>query len=201
MCLISEKEQRREFGCQMNNGEVNYCRFLNGDDQGIVEIIKEYKDGLILFINSYVHNIHIAEELTEDVFFSLVVKKPKFTPKHSFKTWLFTIVRNLALNALRFHSKVITTDKADVLHLQKEELNIEKAYIKKEEQILLHQCIQRLLPQYREVLYLSYFEMLPVKEIAMVTKRNTKQITNLLFRAKEALKDLLLKEGFDYEEL
>ena len=132
----------------MNNGEVNYCRFLNGDDQGIVEIIKEYKDGLILFINSYVHNIHIAEELTEDVFFSLVVKKPKFTPKHSFKTWLFTIGRNRALNALRFHSKVITTDKADVLHLQKEELNIEKAYIKKEEQILLHQCILRFLKCY-----------------------------------------------------
>jgi RNA polymerase sigma-70 factor (ECF subfamily) len=131
----------------------------------------------------------------------LVVKKPKFTPKHSFKTWLFTIGRNRALNALRFHSKVITTDKADVLHLQKEELNIEKAYIKKEEQILLHQCIQRLLPQYREVLYLSYFEMLTVKEIATVTKRNNKQITNLLFRAKEALKDQLLKEGFDYEEL
>ncbi len=185
----------------MNNGEANYRRFLDGDDQGIVEIIKEYKDALILFLNSYVHNIHVAEELAEDVFFSLVVKKPKFTPKYSFKTWLFTIGRNRAFNTLRFHSKVITTDKADVLNLQKDELDIEKAYIQKEERIHLHQCIQRLLPQYSEVLYLAYFEMLSVNDIATVTKRNTKQITNLLYRAKGALKQQLIKEGFEYEEL
>ncbi len=185
----------------MNNGEANYRRFLDGDDQGIVEIIKDYKDALMLFINSYVHNIHIAEELTEDVFFSLVVKKPKFSPKFSFKTWLFTIGRNRALNTLRFHSKVITTDKADVLLLQKDELDIEKAYIIKEDRIRLHQCIQRLLPQYSEVLYLAYFEMLSVSEIATVTKRNSKQISNLLYRAKEALKEQLIKEGFEYEEM
>ena len=52
----------------MDNGASSYRRFLDGDDEGIVEIIKEYKDGLMLFINRYVDNIHIAEELTEDVF-------------------------------------------------------------------------------------------------------------------------------------
>ena len=81
------------------------------------------------------------------------------------------------------------------------ELDIEKAYIKKEERIQLHQCIQRLLPQYSEVLYLAYFEMLTVNDIATVTKRNKKQITNLLYRAKGALKQQLTKEGFEYEEL
>lgn len=185
----------------MNNGELNYRRFLDGDDQGVVEIIKEYKDALILFLNSYVHNIHMAEELAEDVFFSLVVKKPKFTPKYSFKTWLFTIGRNRALNTLRFHHKVLLTDKADILNLQKDELDIEKAYIKKEEKIQLHQCIQRLLPQYSEVLYLAYFEALSITDIATVTKRTNKQITNLLYRAKSALKQQLTKEGFEYEEL
>ena len=60
----------------MDNGAGSYRRFLNGDDNGITEIIRDYKDGLMLFINRYVNNIHIEEELTEDTFFKLVTKKP-----------------------------------------------------------------------------------------------------------------------------
>ncbi len=36
----------------MGRGSENYRRFLDGDEAGLVEIIKEYKDGLILFLNS-----------------------------------------------------------------------------------------------------------------------------------------------------
>lgn len=49
----------------MDRGEDSYRRFLEGDDEGIAEIIRDYKDGLILYLNSYVMNIHTAEELAE----------------------------------------------------------------------------------------------------------------------------------------
>ena len=49
----------------MDNGASSYRRFLEGDDNGIVEIIRDYKDGLILFLNQYVNNIYVAEELAE----------------------------------------------------------------------------------------------------------------------------------------
>ena len=51
----------------MDNGACSYRRFLDGDDKGLVELVGEYKDGLILFLNGYVDNISVAEELTEDV--------------------------------------------------------------------------------------------------------------------------------------
>lgn len=51
----------------MDNGASSYRRFCNeGDDSGLVEIIVNYRDGLILYLNSFVGNIHIAEELAED---------------------------------------------------------------------------------------------------------------------------------------
>ena len=37
----------------MDNGASSYRRFLEGDDNGIVEIIRDYKDGLIFFLNRY----------------------------------------------------------------------------------------------------------------------------------------------------
>ncbi len=182
----------------MSNGEANYRRFLNGDDQGMVEIIKEYNDTLTLFLNGYVHNIHIAEDLAEDVFFCLVVKKPKYTSKHSFKTWLFTIGRNQAINFLRKNAKILSLENNNLKH---SEQDVEKDYIREQDKIQLHRAIQTLLPQYSEVLYLAYFELLPVREIARIVKKPEKQISNLLYRAKNALKDQLLKEGFEYEAL
>ena len=93
----------------MDNGASSYRRFLEGDDNGIVEIIRDYKDGLILFLNRYVSNIHIAEELAEDTFFKIVTRKPRFTANGSFKTWLYTVGRNIAINYARQAKKFSDT--------------------------------------------------------------------------------------------
>lgn len=68
----------------MDNGAESYRRFLDGDDGGLGEIVEAYKDGLILFLNGIVGNIYVAEELAEDAFFRLMVKKPRFSGKSSF---------------------------------------------------------------------------------------------------------------------
>ena len=38
----------------MDNGASSYRRFLDGDENGFVELVRDYKDGLILYINSFV---------------------------------------------------------------------------------------------------------------------------------------------------
>lgn len=48
----------------MDNGASSYRRFLAGDDEGLAEIVREYKDGLILYLNGYVRNLYVAEEFT-----------------------------------------------------------------------------------------------------------------------------------------
>ncbi len=59
----------------MDNGASSYRRFRdNGDESGLVEIIRDYKDGLILYLNSFVGNIYTAEELAEDTFVRLGIK-------------------------------------------------------------------------------------------------------------------------------
>jgi DNA-directed RNA polymerase specialized sigma24 family protein len=76
----------------LDNGARNYRRFLEGDDDGLVEIVREYKDGLMLFLNTYVRNITVAEDLAEDTFVRLVTKKPSFRGTSSFRTWLYAKV-------------------------------------------------------------------------------------------------------------
>lgn len=182
----------------MDNGAGSYRRFLAGDDDGFVEIVRDYKDGLTFYLYGFVRNETIAEELTEDTFFKLLVKKPRYTEKCSFKTWLYTIGRNVALDYLRHNSKNADINLDIVL---KDEENLEKNYLKEERKITVHRAMSKLKPEYRQVLHLAYFEDFNNGQTAKIMKKNKRQIENLLYRAKLSLKDELNKEGFIYEEL
>ncbi len=184
----------------MDKGEIGYRRYIGGDDSGLTEIIKEYRDSLTLYINGYVRNIFVSEELMEETFFILAVKKPKFHGKSTFKTWLFSIARNVAVDYIRKNSKSakFAIDENETLS---EETDIEKDFLKNEQNITLHRCLKKLKTEYYTVLYLTYFEGFCNSETALIMKKSKRQTENLIYRAKKALKEELLKEGFEYEEL
>ncbi|MDE5995262.1 MAG: RNA polymerase sigma factor [Oscillospiraceae bacterium] len=185
----------------MDNGASSYRRFLNGDDKGIVEIIRDYKDGLTLYLNGYVNNIFVAEELMEETFFKLVTKRPKFTGKYSFKTWLYTIGRNTAIDYIRHNGKISDSPIEDFENYLFEEESVEKSYLREERKITVHRALRQLKAEYRQILYLIYFEGFNNSEAAAVMKKSKHQIENLVYRAKMSLKSELDKEGFIYEEL
>ncbi len=60
---------------------------------------------------------------------------------------------------------------------------------------ILHFCMDEMNPDYREVLYLIYFEDMSYAQAADVTGKTVKQITNMLYRGKESLRKLLEREG------
>ena len=184
----------------MDNGASSYRRFLDGDKEGIVEIIRDYKDDLTLYLNTYTRNIGTAEELMEDVFVKLVTKKPRFNGKSSFKTWLYAIGKNIAVDHLRHVSKLSKTP-IDELQLPDEKETAEHSYIKQENKLILHTAMQKLKPQYRQVLYLIFFQELDNEQAGQVMKKTKRQIENLVYHAKQSLKAELNKEGFVYEDL
>ncbi len=186
----------------MDNGASSYRRFRDeGDESGLAEIIRNYRDGLIFYLNSFVGNIHIAEELAEDTFVLLGTKKPRDKGKGSFKTWLYTIGRNIALNYLKRNSRVTKVSIDDCLELLSEEESLEILYIKEEQKIIIHRAIRKLKPEYRQVLWLIYFEDFTNKEAAAVMKKTVHGIETLVYRARKSLKSQLEMEGFVYEKL
>lgn len=184
----------------MDNGASSYRRFLDGDDRGLAQLVSAYKDGLILYLNGYVNNLFVAEELAEDTFFRLITKKPRFSGKSSFKSWLYAIGRNVAVDHIRRNSKILDTPIENMENYLSEELSLERSYIKEERKITVHKALSQLAANYRAVLWLVYFEGFSNQEAAAVLKKSDRQIKNLLYRAKQALRSKLEKEGFVYEE-
>ena len=184
----------------MDNGASSYRRFLDGDDNGFVEIVRDYKDGLILFLDSFVRNLSISEELAEDTFVKLGIKKPRFSGKSSFKTWLYAIGRNVAVDYIRKESKRSELSIDECSNLADRQA-LEDAYLKEERRIVIHQALGKLKPEYRQVLWLTYFEELSNKEAAKVMRKSVHSIETLIYRAKQSLKQELIKEGFTYEDI
>ena len=60
---------------------------------------------------------------------------------------------------------------------------------------ILHFCMDEMNLDYREVLYLTYFEGMSYAQAAEVTGKTVKQITNMVYRGKESLRRLLEREG------
>ena len=185
----------------MDNGASSYRRFLEGDDDGIVQIIKDHKDGLMLYLNSFLLNIHLAEDLTEDTFVKLIARRPRFSGKSTFKTWLYAIGRNVALDFLRKNAKLPTVSAEEAMTLIADEADVARQYLCSERKLQVHKALKQLNDEYRQVLVLIYFEDFQNDQVASIMGKSKKQIENLVYRAKLSLKSELEKEGFVYEDL
>ena len=181
----------------MDNGASSYSRYLAGDDSALGDIVREYKDGLTIYLNSFTNNIHDAEELMEETFFKLAYKKPKYTGKSSFKTWLFSIGRNLAIDYLRRMKKKGDTSLDECSELNSG-LDIEENYIKEEQKLMIHRALKKLRSQYSQAICLTYIEGFSNSEAACIMHKSSRQMTNLLYQAKKALREELEKEGIKY---
>ena len=176
--------------------EQVYNRYLNQRDEKDIHILFErYKESHILFINSLVHNIDDAEELMIDTFAQIVAGPTMFSERSSFKTWLFSVGRNLTLMRLRRLSREFAIDVEDMIASEDLEFDI----LKNERNRQLYSALEKLKPQYREILILVYFEDMTHEEAGRVMHKNRKQIYNLVQRGQKALKDQLERMGFNNE--
>ena len=184
----------------MDNGASSYRRFLDGDKNALIDIISEYREGLVLFLSNFTGDFCLAEETAEDTFIKLYTDKPKFSGKSSFKTWIYTIGKNAAQDIIRKRSKLTEVPIDDFYSLADRE-NIESNYIISEDKKQLLRALEKLNGDYRQVLYLTFFENFSNTETAVIMGKNEKQIRNLIYRAKESLRNTMEREGFRYEKI
>ena len=149
------------------NGNECYRRFLDGEERAFDEIMDAYHDGLILFINKYIGNYSVAEELAADCFVELIVHKKRFLGNSDFKTYLYSIGRHKAIDFIRKDSKKKTVTPEEIPEVSSEE-DIEESYITDESKRELHDAIAKLPEDYKVAVYLIFFEQLSYDAAAKI---------------------------------
>ena len=80
---------------------ILYAQFLKGDELALEELIRIYSDNLVRFAYLYVKDSYLAEDVAEDTFVALFIKRKKFTSRAKFKTYLYKIAKNKCIDVLR----------------------------------------------------------------------------------------------------
>ena len=110
----------------MDNGASSYRRYLNGDEEAFHEIVKEYFDNLVFFIDRYVNDYAAAEDIALDTFTQLVVNKQRYNFSVSLKTYLFMIGRSRALDYIKHRGKLRFVELSEAADAQAEDVSLEE---------------------------------------------------------------------------
>ena len=183
----------------MISDETAYRRYLNGEEQAADLLVERYGDALTLYINGYLHDVHEAEDLMIEAFSLIFAKERPITGTGSFKAYLYKTARNLALRHSRKH-RIPFLHMDDLDFEPQSELLSDAALIQSERRSHLYAALEQLKAEYREALYLVYFESMSYREAASVMRKTEQQITSLVYRGKQNLKTILEREGFVYAD-
>jgi RNA polymerase sigma-70 factor (ECF subfamily) len=79
-------------------------RAQDGDQLALAELYDMYVQDIYRFVSFKTRNRTIAEDVTSDIFLTVVDKLHQFHPKKgSFRTWIYTIARRAVIDQYRMH--------------------------------------------------------------------------------------------------
>lgn len=172
-----------------------YKEFLLGNLSAFDELMDKYRNTLIYFIQGYVKNRDIAEDLAQDVFVYILINKKEYDFKYSFKTYLYTIARSRALNYLKKEKRIISLEEHAFPENNTEYMNeTEEIVFNNEEKRNLYNAINKLKGNQQQALYLVDIENLSYSDIGKVLGKTVSQTKMIIYRARKNLKLILEKE-------
>lgn len=146
---------------------------------------------LCRFAYTYVKNEEMAEEVVQELFISLWEQRDRLEIKTSVRSFLYTSVRNRALNYIRNH-KTRALHEDDFAEHQVEQVDYIINFCEREElQSLITEAIGELPDQCRTVFELSRNEGLSYKEIAEKLSVSPKTVENQMGIALKKLRGKL----------
>jgi RNA polymerase sigma-70 factor (family 1) len=160
------------FNASTNTALLNGLR--NGDYDAFNTIYKTHRRKVQGYAYRFVRNTEEAEELTQDVFVQIWESRTKIDPDKNFEAFIYTILRNNFLTALKRKSRFSLFQKAKVAD-EEESHTVEDYMNFKDCQVITDQAVQMLSPQVKKAYLLSRIEGCTHEEISarMGISKNT----------------------------
>ncbi|WP_047983212.1 RNA polymerase sigma factor [Ornithinibacillus californiensis] len=170
-------------------------RLKEKQESALIELMHQYGDYLVRTAYLLLKDHQTAEEAVQDTFVIAFEKVKQLDDPEKLKAWLTSIVMNCCRSRMRKWSW-----KNIFLTYDNEQVHEDASILTPEDELLelvwnqnLSDAIHLLDYKYREVITLFYFNEMKISEIAQFTKEKENTIKSRLKRARENLKDILMK--------
>jgi RNA polymerase sigma-70 factor (ECF subfamily) len=176
--------------------EVLIAKIAKGDRLAMAALFARYRVRVFRFVVRMVRNEAVAEELNSDVFLEIWRQAGTFEGRAAVSTWIFSIARFKALNALqRRREEELDDEQADAVPDQADDPEV--ALAKKDKAAVLRACLDKLTAEHREIVTLVYYQQMSVEEVAGVIGIPEATVKTRMFYARKKLSELLREQGIE----
>jgi RNA polymerase sigma-70 factor (ECF subfamily) len=176
-----------------------------GSDEAFAELVRRHERPVLNYIFRMVHNRHVAEELTQEVFLALVKNGERYRPTAKFTTYLYTIASNIVSKEWtrqKRRPKLFSLsawwtgndgeDAFDPLeHAGDESACVVAAFQRGEISEAVNTALRHLPDHQREAFVLRRFQDLSYEEIAEITEVPIGTVKSRVVRAERGLRPYL----------
>ncbi len=166
------------------------------DQKAQTRLINLYWLDVFTFVLKKVKDENDADEITVSVFSKVLSKLDYFDPQFEFKTWILTIAQNSTIDFWRKKSRDSSDLRSDLEEVKNEfAQSPEELMISDEESQRIEDTLQTMDKNYRDIIYLRFFEEKSMKEIAEELGLSLSNTKVRIMRAKKVLAQLLSEES------
>jgi RNA polymerase sigma-70 factor (ECF subfamily) len=164
-------------------------RAAEGDMEAFEEIYRKTSGYVYTIAFRITSSREDAQEATQDVFLSVHKNLRSFRFQSSFKTWIYRIATNMAINMYRKRSKergrTVVFD--ETIEIERPEERKTETFDKEHNETIVRNMLDALPPEQKACLVLKEIEGLKYEEIAQTLKININTVRSRLKRAREKL--------------
>jgi RNA polymerase sigma factor, sigma-70 family len=163
----------------------------NGDKKAYNIIVLKHRASAISFAYSFLYDLFVAEDIVQDVFVNIYIKRESYKPIYEFRTFLFQAIRNKCIDYLR-RSKIRTAiDIKSIAEISSR--SAEETFLQSEREKIIFEIMDNLKDDYKTALYLFAVDGASYDEIAQIMKKSMQQVKILIYRARKKLKSQYLE--------
>ncbi len=153
-------------------------------------LIERYEQKLKYYIFRISHFSHLeAEEILQDVFLKVWVHMNDFDADMKFSTWIYRITHNEVISRFRKSKTRGEQNRSEfndeVLYAIESDIDIVEAVDADLRAKVVHDVLDHIKPEYKNVLVLYYFENKKYDEISDILEKSVGTVSTLIHRAKK----------------
>ncbi len=154
-----------------------------------------HHQSLVFYALKFVGNRDVASDIVQEVFVKLWENRNDIVINVSLKAFIYKSVYHLCLNHIEqlkiraTHHKAIFTELMDI---ELDYYNSEQSLIQKELATHIEEAVNKLSPDYKEVIVLSRYQGLKNKEIAEKINVSQRTVETRIYRALNKLRKELM---------
>lgn len=168
-------------------------RAQGGDQDAYTQLFNQFHEPVLGYIYHTLHDRHAAEDVAQEAFIKAHDNLGQLGPPYNFKSWVFRIASNLAIDYVRGGKRIVNVEE-DVMAYLDDTPSTQRPYERRlqqeERKEQVWRSLEGLPTHYRQALVMREFNDLGYREVAQALEVSYDNARQIVYRARTKFREI-----------